>query len=565
MKLKTQNSKDKTESKNSKLEMKEILNQLLINRGIVSQKDQDEFFSPRNPQEITPNELGIDEVEVKKAIDRIKEAIDKKEKIIVYGDYDVDGICATAIMWETLDSLGANALPYIPSRFTEGYGLNKDSIEKLKKDDHKDAKLLITVDQGIVAHEQIAFANSLGLDVILTDHHDPKGEKPDALAIIHTQRISGSAVSWILARELLRSLKGDVKDTNLSDDHLGLAALGTVADVLPLIGYNRSIAVWGLRQLRNSQRLGLKFLCEESAVKQEEMDTYHIGFMLAPRINAAGRVEHAMDSLRLICSRTPEKARELAKKLGDTNRLRQDKTEFVVSHVKEKNGESWDSGNLPKLLFVHNESYEEGVIGIAAGRLVDQYHRPAIVLSKGDEFSKASVRSIPGVNIIELLRKAGDEFFKGLGGHPMAAGFSVPTEKLEALSLRLQQLAEELIDETLLVKQTRIDMEISFEDISLELVLEIQKMGPFGFGNLEPVFKSQKVFVNDAKTVGKDNSHLKIKTYQGNIFLEGIAFRMGELMGQFTPKDPIEIVYSLEINEWQGRRSLQLKVKNILF
>lgn len=561
--------------------IQEILNQLLISRGIVSPEEQKDFFNPQNPQQISVSELGISDSQLKKAIQRIKDAIDKKEKIVVYGDYDVDGICATAILWETLDSLGADALPYIPSRFTEGYGLSQIGLENLKSQ-IPNAKLVITVDSGIVAFEGVEFAKKLGIDVIITDHHEPGEKKPDAFAIIHTQKISGSGVSWILSREIDKQISRQVEkqktaspiypsSTHLISDHLSLAALGTIADVLPLVGFNRSIAKFGLEALRKTTRLGIKALCEEAIVKQEEIDTYHIGFMLAPRINAAGRVENAMDSLRLLCARNPQKANELAKKLGSNNRSRQEKTEFVVKHVQEKNGDGWNNGNLPKLLFVHHESYEEGVIGIAAGRLVDQYHRPAIVISRGEEFSKASVRSISGVNIIELLRSLDGDFFKSLGGHPMAAGFTIETEKLEALANKLQEVSEKVISDELLVRSTRVDMDLNFEDISLELDLEIQKLAPFGFGNPEPVFRTKDVNVVDARPVGRDNSHLKLVLSQNPInhqsltinHFDGIAFKMGELQNKLSPTKPIEIIYSLDLNEWNGRKSLQLKVKNI--
>lgn len=542
-------------NKNTTNRTEEIINQLLINRGFESKKEQDLFFSPLDPKEITSKEFGVDKTQLTKAIKRIKEAIEKKEQVIVYGDYDVDGICATAILWETLNALGAKALPYIPSRFTEGYGLSETGIDNLLTQT-PEVKLIITVDSGIVAQEGIEYAKSRGMDVIITDHHQPGEELSNTHAIVHTTQISGSAVAWVLSRELSGS-------TDLVQEHLGLAALGTISDVLPLVGFNRSIAAFGLRELRNTKRSGIRALCEEAVVKQEEIDTYHIGFMISPRINAAGRVEHAMDSLRLLCTKDPSRAKELARKLGVTNKLRQEKTESVVKHVDELHGKIWKDGNLPKLLFVHHESYEEGVIGIAAGRLVDQYHRPAIVVSIGDEFSKASARSVTGVNIVELLKSAGDDFFKSIGGHPMAAGFTVPTEKLEALVQRLTQISEEKIPDEVLIKTTKFDLEINFEDISIDLYSKLLNFMPFGFGNLEPSFQTKDVQVVDARLVGKEGTHLKLSLSQSNQQFDAIAFKMGKLYPNLRSDKSIEVIYSIDMNEWNNKRNLQLRVRNI--
>ena len=440
-------------TKNKEHTIEDIVRILLENRGIKTKKQKEEFFNPSNPEKLTAKDFGVEQKQLDKAVKRIQEAVKRNEKIIVYGDYDVDGICAAAILWETLDALGADCLPYIPSRFTEGYGLSKTGIKNLKleiencKPRFDRGKLLITVDNGITAYEGLEFAKQQGLDVIVTDHHQPGEKEPGALAIIHSTQISGSAVSWVLARDLIENCK--LKIVNLPGDHLGLVALGTIADILPLVGINRGLVVHGLKVLRNSSRLGIKALCHEAAVSQDNLDTYHIGFILGPRLNAMGRVDHAMESLRLLCTRNPQKANELAGKLGLSNKLRQEKTEAVVSHVESAHADlAWSDGNIPKLLYVYHASYEEGVIGIAAGRLVDKYHRPAIVLSIGDKHSKASARSISGVNILELLKKAGggsasdsprseagrpsrDGLFKSIGGHPMAAGFTIKTSEVE--------------------------------------------------------------------------------------------------------------------------------------
>lgn len=530
----------------------QIVDILFENRGIKTKKERADFFNPPNPSEMTAKEFNIDDAQIKVAVKRIKKAIENKDKIVVYGDYDVDGICATAILWETLYSLGASVIPYIPSRFTEGYGLNVESIKKLKED-NPELVLMITVDQGIVAHEKVKFAKDLGLDVIITDHHEPSDTKPDALAIVHTTKISGSGVSWVLSREL----------SDMENDHLGLAALGTITDLLPLVGINRSIAVHGLDVLRSSQRAGIKAICKEAFVEQKTLETYHIGFILGPRLNAMGRVEHAMDSLRLLCTKNPERAADLAFKLGRTNKLRQEKTEATFNHVHESFGASWSNGNLPKLLFVHHETYEEGIIGIAAGRLVDKYYRPAIVVSRGEEFSKASARSIPGVNIIDLIREAGEGLLVNTGGHPMAAGFTVKTEDLEILGQRLFKISQKTILDNVLTKETKIDCEIGFSGINWDLCKALSVFTPFGYGNPEPTFLTKNVNAAGVRLMGKDNTHLKLQLIEKGAILPAVGFRMGEIYPKLTSDKLIDVVYSIEQNEWQGKREIQLKLRNI--
>ncbi|MBI2007436.1 MAG: single-stranded-DNA-specific exonuclease RecJ [Candidatus Blackburnbacteria bacterium] len=564
MKRKTQKVKRGTQ---------EILNTLLQNRGIKTKKEKKEFFNPKHPQEFTLKEVGINPRELNLAVLRIKQAIENKEKIIVYGDYDVDGICATAVLWETLFAFGASVLPHIPSRFTEGYGLNEESIKKLKEDDPK-LGLIITVDHGIVAHKKVDFAKTLGVDVIVTDHHEPGETKPKACAVVHTTKISGSALAWILATSvtkirnsrLRRGFGGQAKFEIRNSDHLGLVALGTVADILPLVGYNRAIVVHGLKELRKTGRSGIKALCEEASIKQEDIGTYHIGFIIGPRLNAAGRLEHALDALRLLCTKNKERARELAAKLGKINRLRQEKTDQILKHIEDNFGVLWATGGMPKLFFVHHGSYEEGVIGVVAGKLVEKYWRPAIVMTKGKEFSKASARSVNGVNIVELIKKVGENFFVGVGGHKMAAGFTIKTEHIEAFSKNLAELSEKEINESSLVRDVRIDCELELSGVTKDLFLELQKFAPHGFGNPEPTFRTRNVWVEDARLVGKDNGHLKLVVAQrqkSDLRLEAVGFGMGEWYTKLSPDKPVDIIYSVAMDNWNGAGRLQLKIKHL--
>lgn len=537
----------------------EVLKILLKNRGITTKRDEAKFFNPPHPDKLKASDVGIDVLQLNKAIKRVRNAIDKKEKIIVYGDYDVDGICASAILWETLSRLGANTLPYIPSRFSEGYGLNIESIKKIKEEDST-VGLIITVDNGIVANEKVDFAKSIGVDVIITDHHMPGAVLPNAHCIVHTTKISGSAVSWFLALSLIENCKLEIK--NLPSDHLGLAALGTIADVLPLIGHNRSIVKHGLTVLRESVRPGLAALCEESGIDQKQIDTYHIGFVIGPRLNSAGRLEHAMDSLRLLCAKNEGRAQELAQKLGTTNRQRQEKTENILKHIEENFEKGWQE-KLPGVLFVHHETYEEGIVGIVAGRLVEKYYRPAIVMSRGELVYKASARSVSGINIIEAIRTVGEGILENAGGHPMAAGFSILPGKFADLERNLSAFAESLTAD-LFIRETSVDCEIDLSLVTVDLYKELQKFAPFGFGNPTPTFKSSKVEVNDVRLMGKENNHIKLLVRNESRILEAVGFKMGNLYSSITPEKPIDIIYSIEENSWNGKTNLQLKLKSII-
>src|SRR3972149_1029629 len=324
-------------SKTKKLGNEDIVDILLENRGIKTKKQKEEFFNPTPPEKISIKSLNIKEKELSKAIKRIKNAVVKGEDIVIYGDYDADGICATAILWETLYSLTKSVKPYIPNRFEEGYGINAKSIENIKVQ-NPNVKLIMTVDNGIVANKAVDAANKLGIDVIISDHHQIGKKLPKAYSIIHTDKISGSGIAWILSRELNKKL---ITNHQSLITNLELAAIGTIADQLPIIGPNRSFAKYGLEALNLTQRPGLLALFEEAGLTlqgrtlQHVMGTYDVNFVIAPRINAMGRMEHAIDSLRLLCTKNIEKARELAQILGRTNRERQRVVDEVVLHARE--------------------------------------------------------------------------------------------------------------------------------------------------------------------------------------------------------------------------------------
>jgi single-stranded-DNA-specific exonuclease len=487
---------------------------------------------------------------------RLVTAIEKKEKIIVFGDYDVDGITGTAILWETLHYLGAKTLPYIPHRLDEGYGLSIKGIENVKNE-QPDVSLIITVDNGIVANEAVKFANTQGIEVIITDHHTIGVKLPEAYSIVHTTKLCGAGVAYVLTRKLCER-----RELPPLEDHLELAALGTVADLVPLVDGNRTIVKFGLKSLSHTKRPGLLALFQEAALEQSSLGVYHIGHIIAPRLNAAGRLDTAMDSLRLICTRDMRKAHELAALLGTTNRERQnimfEATKHAVERVRGQEAE------MKSLLFIGHESYPEGVIGLVAGRLVEEFYRPAIVLSLRETHAKASARSISGFNMIEFLRSFPEDFIN-VGGHPMAAGFTIAIDNFELLKTKLEAKAEELLTEELLTRSLKIDCELSLMHITQELYDEMQKLGPFGMANPEPVFSSHNVEVVEWKVIGKEGKHMRLIVKENDSpYFEAIAFGMAEQLRSLNIGDIMSLAYTIDENEWNGRKKLQLKVKDIV-
>lgn len=505
-------SKNKTE--------KEIIQTLLKNRGIKTEKQKKEFFEPIDPMEIKLKELGISEIEVKKAIKRLKQAKEKDEHVIVYGDYDADGITGTATMWETLHELGIFVLPHIPERFSEGYGLNLDSVRKLKEDDPK-IGLIVTVDHGIVAGKKVLEVKKMGIDMIISDHHQLGKEKTRPLALIYTTQIGGSALSWFFAREIVSAFK--IRDPRFQiQERLQLAAVGTVADQLPLTGPNRSIVKFGLEELRNTKRPGLLALFEEARIKKEEVGAYEIGFIIAPRINSMGRLKHGLESLRLLCTKDYLKGHEIAKNIGSTNSERQRIVEEVVLHARK----SYKDIEKMSVIVLAHESYHEGVIGLAAARLVEEFYRPAIVLSVKGDVAKASARSIPGFNIIEAIRELDKLYLEG-GGHPMAAGFSIETTKISDFTKGINRIGKNLLTPEILSKKLKVDMELDFDEIKPELIESIKEFEPTGLGNPTPTFVSYKIEVNNARPVGRESKHLKLKLKQGEHYFDSIFFGGG--------------------------------------
>lgn len=536
----------------------ELLNLLLKNRGLKTPQQKKDFFQPPSPLTLTLKELKISSLEVKKAINRVTQAIKNKEKIIIYGDYDADGICGTAVLWEILDFLGAQVLPLIPDRVKEGYGLNLETIKKLKKE-NPNLQLIITVDQGITAHQKIEFAQKEGIDVIITDHHQPQKENPPAFAIVHTTLLSGTGVAWVLARELAQAARQG-KRKILS--HLELVALGTITDLLPLTGPNRCLTTFGLKELNQTQRIGLKSLFRQAGIEKGSLGTYEIGFLIGPRLNATGRLTHALDSLRLLCTRNRQRAFQLAQRL---NRLNQDRQKLLEQTTLQAR-EAWLSQKVKgtKLIFVDGQGWEEGVIGLTASRLANEFYLPVIVINRGSKHSKASARSIDGFDIINAIREA-ENLLVDAGGHPMAAGFTVETKKINQVKEKLIAIAEERIDSRILEKSLQIDCQVNFEDLKPSLFNQIERFAPFGVGNPRPDFVTRQTEIVSLRLVGKESQHLKLtlRSPQTGLSFPAIGFGLGEYYFKLSPGKKIDLAYNLIADAWGGEKKLQLRIKDI--
>ncbi|KKU18543.1 MAG: Single-stranded-DNA-specific exonuclease RecJ [Candidatus Pacebacteria bacterium GW2011_GWB1_47_8] len=519
---------------------------LLQNRSIL---DSQAFLHPKTPSETSLEEVGLDIQAVRQAKERLVKAIKDKQKILVFGDYDADGVCATAIMWETLHSLGANVWPFIPHREQHGYGLTVAAIEELTA--HDVPQLLITVDTGIVAHEAVKILKKRRVEVIITDHHQPEKKLPPALAVVHTTQVCGSAVAWLLARELSEVQAGKALD---------LVALATVADLMPLKGVNRSLVSHGLTALNKTERLGLQALMAAAGLAGKKIDAGIVGYVLAPRINAMGRLAHGLDALRLLCTNSKQRALELASLVDETNADRQQLTEDLLQLARQQ----VFAQKKESLLIAYSADFHEGVIGLIAGKLAEWYAKPAIVMSARGQLVKGSARSVPGVNITELLRSA-REYLLEVGGHPMAAGFGFESKNLDALIKHLFTYAKENIDATLLQKTLDLDCWLPAELITTKLISHLQQFAPFGQANPEPLFALADWEIQAVQRIGSQQQHLKLrlKDTKTKLVLPALLWGKGELADTIQAGQRVQAAGVLQLNQWQEQTTLQLVVRDL--
>jgi single-stranded-DNA-specific exonuclease len=522
-------------------------------------------------------------VDMQKAVARIFTAIEKKEKIVIYSDYDADAITALSVMYLALQKLGANLGYYIPDRFTEGYGMNPDAVKKLCEDG---AKLIITVDCGINAVEEVEIANQLGTDVIITDHHELTGNLPKAFAVINPKNpadkypfkyLTGVGVAFKVVQALSRNtyhvsrnILPDGPARHASDQAsqqgvaggwekwlLDLVAIGTVADLQPLVGENRIITKFGLTVLSKTKWPGLRALLDLAQIGDRVPDTYTLGFIIAPRINAAGRIKHADIAFKLLIAEKKDEAETLAKELTALNTHRQMLTEQILSEARGQIELISDK----KVLLAAGNDWPKGVVGLVAGKLAEEFGKPVLVMNKDEILATGSARSVGEFDIVVALTHA-KELLQKYGGHKQAAGFTLIAENIPALHSKLLEYAETLNTENL-GPELHIDAELVAENATLQVYDQIAKFEPFGFGNHKPKFVSYNIEVADMRLVGAKSSHLKLRVKIGNQVIDAIGFNQGFWASILKVGSKIDLAYELDCNEWNGNRNLQLKIVDI--
>ncbi|MCH9009704.1 MAG: single-stranded-DNA-specific exonuclease RecJ [Chloroflexi bacterium] len=536
------------------LGLPEFQARLLFNRGIQNASDVESFLAADgrllNDANLLPN--------MKEAVSRLKAALESSETIGVFGDFDTDGITGTALLFRALSDLGATVLPYIPDRVEEGHGLNDDAVRLLKS---KGVSLLITVDCGATSVDEVRLAASIGIDTIITDHHSMLPVWPEAVAIINPQHpdseypdtnLTGVGMSFKLMEALYKEL-GRPWPEHL----LELVALGTVADVGPLRGENRFLVKQGLVQLNATQSPGLLALAESAGLKMGALNTESLSFGLIPRLNGAGRLGRADVSLDLLTATSKVDASRLAEELNRTNRERQALTSRSVEQALSQLEGKFQSGSPPPIIIVKSEEWIPGILGLIANRLSEEYYRPAVAISCGPELSRASARSIPEFNVIEALAGS-EDLFTRYGGHHQAAGFTVPTTSLPALRRQLVSEASDKLDGVDLTPKIEFECEVPLSLPCRDEFDFVQSLSPFGAENPAPVFLTRGARVVDARPVGRDRQHLKMRLWDGDGSWDAIAFRQGDMIR--AARDRIDVVYTVALDNWGERPRVQLTV-----
>lgn len=535
-------------------DLNNLLIQLLHNRGVTDPFQFESFLVADERLSHDPFLLP----EMDKAVTRIQRALLGDELIAIYGDFDADGITATVLLAQGISELGGRVIPYIPHRVDEGHGLNINALKSLRA---QGVSLVITVDCGISGVSEVEQGQKLGLDVIITDHHVPLTNIPPALAVLDPKRsdskypfreLAGVGVAFKLLQALLQA----TRNRGAWDRFLDLVALGTVVDLVPLLGENRYLVKKGIEELKKSPRPGIRELVSSAGLEMNKIDSESISYILGPRLNASGRMDHAVISYELLTATSSEQARELAALLEARNVERQKLTAEVLARVKE--------ALLPEavekpLLMVGGHDYPPGVAGVVAGKLVDEFYRPVIVLNLDSDTVRGSARSIPEFDIVAALAECQGLLIQ-FGGHSRAAGFVTPRANLEKLNHRLLEIAARELADVDLRPTLVIDAVIPISALGKEIYRVISALEPFGQSNQPPVFLSQKVKVVDSRAVGGAGKHLRLKLRDGQVIWDAIAFDLAER--QLSTY--LDIVYTLEADSWNGREQLRLNILDFL-
>lgn len=538
------------------LELSPLVAKLLVNRGIDTIDKARKFLYREEMEYYDPFRLDGMETAVK----RIHDAIERGEKILVFGDYDADGISSTALLFSVLKTMEADVTYYLPNRFTEGYGLNEEAIREAKANG---IRLVVTVDTGISAVEVAEVAKELAIDLIITDHHEAPPKLPDAFAIINPKKpgcsypfkgLAGVGVAFKLAHALLG---------RIPEEWLDIVAIGTIADLVPLVDENRLLAIDGLRALQTSNRPGIIALKKKCGINGKEIHADHVGFAIGPRINASGRMDSPYPALELLLTDDEAEAERLASHIDEQNRHRQkivnDLTEKAIAIVERQFPLEENA-----VLLIEGDGWNEGVIGIVASRLVERYYRPTIVFSvcRETNMAKGSARSIEGFDIFEALSK-NSHLLPHFGGHPMAAGLSMRVDDIAELRRRLNEQARAVLTEEDFKPITNVDVVASIEEISVDVIKQLDLLAPFGVDNPPPKVLFRNVYLDEIRRIGKDDQHLKLSFLNEDASLEAIGFNLGYLYDELSPQANVSCVGSLTLNEWNGYVKPQLMIEDL--
>lgn len=542
--------------KNEKKELN-LVDKMLENRGLQTEEERYAYFNYNLNKLFDPFLLK----DMQKAVDRLKEAIKKEEKIMIFGDYDVDGTSATAILYDFFKKVGANIHYCLPNREDDGYGL-KDYFMQQFKDEGVD--VVITVDCGTANVKEVALANELGLTVIVTDHHDVPEELPQPYALINprqkdcsypNKQLSGSAVAYKLVCAMVPDYFESLIAKKYLYDQMGLAVLGLVADCMDLNGENRVLTNNGLKSLAQGNHPGIKALLEAGGMNHQTITSTTIGFFIGPHINAAGRLDKADHALELL--------------LGDVEKvtvlieLNQRRRHIVESFVKEASEQIKEMDEIPAVIVVSSEAWNAGTLGLIAGRMCEKFSRPVIAMQEKGEELVASCRSLNDFDITAFLRNEAGELFHNVGGHMLAGGFSLPKKNREELERRIRENAHKYIDLSNFYGHLELEGEIYSEELNFETTTKLSKFEPFGNGNPAPTLLLKKIQIPIVESMGKNKEHLRFPVQLGKQKFNAIAFRFAEHIDKILPDQNYDLAFTLEVNEWQGNKKLQLRVVDL--
>ncbi|MEW5924189.1 MAG: single-stranded-DNA-specific exonuclease RecJ [Candidatus Zixiibacteriota bacterium] len=537
-----------------------IIVKILFNRQIDTVETIQKFLHPTLTDLRDPFLLyGMD-----KAVERILDALRENERIMVYGDYDVDGITAASLLYLVLNKLGAQVTYYLPNRLIEGYGLSTDGIKEAQE---KGISLIISVDTGVTAVQEVEFARSLGIECILTDHHEPGETLPKSVALVNPKLkecnyehgdLSGVGVAWKLAEALYRRLQQDRTEL---EEHLDLVALGTSADIVPLVGENRVLTKFGIRQISRTTKPGLKSLAFVSGLMGKEIGTGQVVFILAPRINAIGRLGDAEMAIKLLTTKDEKLASEIARKLDRENQRRKNIDEKTLNDALEQIRQMVNLKE-DRAIVLASEGWHQGVIGIVASRLVEKFHLPTVMIAIDNGEGKGSARSIPGFHLCDALKECEDLLLR-YGGHKYAAGLTIKPDKIDAFRERLKEVSKRMLTDDDLVAKLYIDSEIELSQVDNRLLDVIETFAPFGPQNMRPVFLTRNCeILGQPYCVGKN--HLKMKVRKGDAVFDVIGFGFGDWARRLSGRGSlVDLVFVIEYNSWDGHTRIQLRLKDI--